>query len=205
MHDRLASIPRSLISAQRVTPRYDLMDAAYCRTERRAPCRRLGHVPLIDPNPRRFDLIEFAPAEAILDHERTAAEHTNTRLEDEFGGNTIRVKGDAKGMGHLMFGLQALTADPLVRLRQGSPTIISFQHPSIQRCRIDFALNHDKYTVHLASRPRSHHKGRKIVLNGRTRRRSNLKFQFLQEAPLPLHSTPPPYLMPLLPINVSRI
>jgi hypothetical protein len=48
---------------------------------------------LIDPNPRRFDLIEFAPAEAIRTNERTAAERTNARLKDEFGGNTIRVTG----------------------------------------------------------------------------------------------------------------
>jgi hypothetical protein len=37
MHDRLASIPPSLISAQRVTHLYDLMDVAYCRAELRDP------------------------------------------------------------------------------------------------------------------------------------------------------------------------
>ncbi len=111
MHGRPASIPLSLIGAQRVTPLYDRMDAAYCSTELRDPSRRLGHVPLIDPNPRRGEKIEFAPAEAICYNERTAAEHSNGRLKDAFGGHTIRVKGNTKGMGHLMFGVLALTAD----------------------------------------------------------------------------------------------
>jgi hypothetical protein len=41
MHDSLAAIPLSLISAQRVTNLYDLMDAAYCSTELRDPSRSL--------------------------------------------------------------------------------------------------------------------------------------------------------------------
>lgn len=73
---------------------------------------------LIDHNPRRGEKIEFAPAEAVRYNERTAAERTNGRLKDEFGGTTIMVKGDAKVMGHLMFGVLALTADQLMRLRQ---------------------------------------------------------------------------------------
>jgi len=118
MHDSLASIPLSLISAQRVTNLYDLMDAAYCSTELREHSRSLGHVPLIDHNPRRGEKNEFDPAEAIRYNERTAAERSNGRLKDEFGGNSIMVKGDAKVMSHLMFGVLALSADQLMRLRQ---------------------------------------------------------------------------------------
>jgi len=40
-------------------------DAAYCRSELREHSRSLGHVPLIDHNPRRGEKIEFSPAEAI--------------------------------------------------------------------------------------------------------------------------------------------
>ena len=47
MHDSLAAIPLSLISAERVTHLYDLMDAAYCSTDRCEHSKRLGHVPLI--------------------------------------------------------------------------------------------------------------------------------------------------------------
>ncbi len=118
MHDSRAAVPLSLISAQRVTNLYDLMDAAYCSAALRDHCKSLGHVPLIDHNPRGGEKIEFAPAEAIRYNERTAAERSNARLKDEFGGNTIRVKGDSKVMGHLMFGVLALSADQLMRLRQ---------------------------------------------------------------------------------------
>jgi hypothetical protein len=118
MHDSLAAIPLSLISAQRVTNLYDLMDAAYCSSELREHSRDLGHVPLIDHNPRRGEKIDFAPAEAIRYNERTAAERSNARLKDEFGGKHLMVKGDAKVMGHLMFGVLALSADQLMRLRQ---------------------------------------------------------------------------------------
>ena len=51
-------------------------------------------------------------------NERTAAERSNARLKDEFGGQTLRVKGDTKVMAHLMFGILALSADQLMRLRQ---------------------------------------------------------------------------------------
>ena len=101
-----------------MTNLYDLMDAAYCSAELRDHCKSLGHVPLIDHNPRGGEKIEFAPAEAIRYNERTAAERSNARLKDEFGGNTLMVKGDTKVMGHLMFGVLALSADQLMRLRQ---------------------------------------------------------------------------------------
>jgi len=101
-----------------VTNFYDPMDAAYCSSELCVHSRSLGHVPLIAHNPRRGEKIELAPAEAIRYNERTAAERSNGRFKDEFGGNTSMVKGDAKVMGHLMFGVLALTADQLMRLRQ---------------------------------------------------------------------------------------
>ena len=97
---------------------YDLMDAAYCSAELREHRRSLGHVPLIDHNPRGGTKIEFAPAEAVRYNERSVAERGNARLKDEFCGNTIRVKGSAKVMGHLRFGILALSADQLMRLRQ---------------------------------------------------------------------------------------
>jgi hypothetical protein len=38
------------------------------------------------------------------------------RLKDEFGGRMIQVRGYAKVLAHLMFGILALTADQLMRL-----------------------------------------------------------------------------------------
>lgn len=118
MHDSLAAIPLSLMSAARVTSLYDLMDAAYCCGELREHSRELGHVPLIDHNPRRGEKIEFSPAEAVRYNERTVAERSNARLKDEFGGNHVMVRGATKVMSHLMFGVLALSADQLMRLRQ---------------------------------------------------------------------------------------
>jgi len=118
MHDSRAAIPLSLMSAQRVTNLYDVMDAAYCSTELREHSHSLGHIPLIDHNPRKGQKIEFDPAEAIRYNERTVAERSNARLKDEFGGKIIMVKGDTKVMGHLMFGVLALSANQLMRLRQ---------------------------------------------------------------------------------------
>lgn len=117
MHDSLAAIPLSLISAQRVTNLYDVMDAAYCSLDLHEHCRSLNHVPLIDHNPRGGEKIEFEPADALRYNERTVAERSNARLKDEFGGRHVMVKGDTKVMGHLMFGLLALSADQLMRLR----------------------------------------------------------------------------------------
>ena len=116
MHDSLAAIPLSLMTAQRVTNCYDLMDAAYCSGVLREHSRNLGHVPLIDHNPRRGEKIEFTPSEAQRYKERSQAERTNARLKDDYGGRHIRVRGNAKVMSHLMFGILALTADQLLRL-----------------------------------------------------------------------------------------
>ena len=116
MHDSQTAIPLGLMSAGRVTNCYDLMDAAYCSEEIRGHSRSLGHVPLIDHNPRGGEKIEFAPAEAQRYKERSQAERTNARLKDEFGGRQVWVRGPTKVMNHLMFGLLALTADQLLRL-----------------------------------------------------------------------------------------
>lgn len=116
MHDSLAAIPLSLMTAQRVTNCYDLMDAAYCSSVLREHSRSLGHVPLIDHNPRRGEKIEFTLSEAQRYKERSQAERTNARLKDDFGGRHLRVRGNAKVMSHLMFGILALTADQILRL-----------------------------------------------------------------------------------------
>ena len=40
----------------------------------------------------------------------------NARLKDEFGARMVRVRGNAKVMCHLMFGVLALTVDQILRL-----------------------------------------------------------------------------------------
>lgn len=118
MHDSVEAIPLSLISARRVTSLSDVMDAAYCSFELQEHCRSLNHVPLIDHNLRGGVKEDFEPADAVRYNERTLVERSNARLKDEFGGNTLRAKGGVKVMGHVMFGILALSADQLMRLRE---------------------------------------------------------------------------------------
>ena len=116
MHDSLAAIPMATITAQRVTSFYDLMDAAYCCEAIRAHSRSLGHVPLIDHNPRKGEKKEFLPHEAQRYKERSQAERMNARLKDEFGAGQVWVRGHEKVSCHLMFCVLALAADQLMRL-----------------------------------------------------------------------------------------
>ena len=60
--------------------------------------------------------MSFSPAEEIRYNERTAAERTNGRLKEEFGGRHVKVRGHEKVKLHLMFGIIALFADQLLRL-----------------------------------------------------------------------------------------
>ena len=116
MHDSLAAMPLAMMTAERVTNCYDLMDAAYCSSVLREHSRSLGHVPLIDHNPRKGEKIEFTASEAQRYKERSQAERTNASLKDDYGGRFVRVRGNSKVMSHLMFGMLALTAHQLMRL-----------------------------------------------------------------------------------------
>ncbi len=117
LNDSQVAIPLATMSASRVVNLYDLMDAAYDAKEIREFSVLLGHVPIIDVNPRRdTSRPEMEPAHRRRYDERTTAERGNGRLKDEFGGRTVRVRGAVKVMAHLMFGVLALTADQLIRL-----------------------------------------------------------------------------------------
>ena len=113
VHDSQVAIPLAQMSAQRVTSLYDLMDSAYDAPPIHAFSRSLGHVPIMDPNPRRGEKIPLAPAQRQRFKERSAAERVNSLLKERYGGRWVRVRGAAKVMCHLMFGLVALTATAL--------------------------------------------------------------------------------------------
>jgi hypothetical protein len=132
LHDSQAAIPLALTTAQRVTSLYDLSDSAYDAPPIHEQSRNLGHIPIIDANPRRDaarkaeleaeqkrrKLLNFTYAEDVRYRERTTVERVNARLKDEFGGRTVRVRGHTKVMCHLMFGILALAADQILRLIQ---------------------------------------------------------------------------------------
>lgn len=115
VHDSQVYIPLGKMSAGRVTNLYDLADAGYCSPLLRDYSRSLGHVPLIDHNPRRGEKILFVAHEAERYKERSTVERANARIKDEFGGRSIYVRGPVKVMAHLMFGIVALTVDQLMR------------------------------------------------------------------------------------------
>lgn len=116
LHDSQVALPLATMTAERVTNLYDLMDAAYDAEIIRDHSRSLGHVPIIDYNNRGAEKLEFAPHEGQRFKERTAVERVYGRLKDEFGGRMVRVRGPAKVMTSLMFGIIALTADQILRL-----------------------------------------------------------------------------------------
>jgi hypothetical protein len=116
LHDSQAAIPLAEMTAQRVTNLYDLMDKGYESIHIEQHSEKLGHVPIIDRQKRNADSVEMAPHQAARFRERTSVERVYARLKDEFGGQTVRVRGAAKVMAHLMFGILALTVDQLLRL-----------------------------------------------------------------------------------------
>ena len=128
VHDSQAAIPLATITAGRVANLYDLMDSAYDAPEIWAKSRALGHVPIIDANPRRGGKAEaeaealakrcagYKPAEEIRYRERSSAERVNSALKDSYGGRSVRVRSHAKVLCHLMFGILALTVEQLMRL-----------------------------------------------------------------------------------------
>jgi len=57
----------------------------------------------------RCKAANYQTAEAQRYNERSTVERVNGRLKDEFGAHAVRVRGHAKVMCHLMFGILALT------------------------------------------------------------------------------------------------
>lgn len=116
LHDSQAAIPLAQMSAGRVTSLYDLADSAYDAKEIRLMSERLGHVALIDHNPRRGEKREFAPAQAIRYRQRSSAERVNSHLHDNHGGRHVRVRDAAKVAAHLSFGLLVIAAEQLMTM-----------------------------------------------------------------------------------------
>jgi hypothetical protein len=93
LHDSQVAIPLAQMSAGRVISLYDLADAAYDAREIRQMSDRLGHVALIDHNPRRGEKRQFTSPEAVRYRQRNSAERVNSHLHDNHGGRHVRVRG----------------------------------------------------------------------------------------------------------------
>ena len=118
LHDSQAAIPlmqkcKTLIK----NSLYDLCDAAYDAPQIHEFSRSLGHVPIIDPNPRRSSNPRTLDRhEKSRFKERSSVERVNSNLKDNWGGRFVRVRGASKVACHLFFGVLALTADRLISI-----------------------------------------------------------------------------------------
>jgi hypothetical protein len=128
LHDSQVAIPLAEITHGRVDSLYDMMDSAYDAPQIKAHSSALGHVPIIDVNPRsktdkqeleaeakRRKIANYTLAEDQRYNERSTVERVNGRIKDEFGARMVRVRGHAKVMAHLMFGIVVLTVDQLMK------------------------------------------------------------------------------------------
>ena len=117
LHDSQAAIPLAQLTARRVTHLYDVMDSAYDAAPIAAFSRRLGHVPIIEPQARGCaQPRQLEPARRVRYAERTAAERVHSDLKDNHGGSTVRVRGAVKVMAHLMLGVIVVAVKGLCRL-----------------------------------------------------------------------------------------
>jgi hypothetical protein len=130
VHDSQVAIPLATITAGRITNLYDLMDSAYDAEPIKQHSRDLGHVPIVDINPRgtaglKQELADEAKRQRRVGHrlaeqvrygERSTAERVNSGLKDNHGGRTVRVRGPDKVFCHLMFGVLTFTVLQLIRL-----------------------------------------------------------------------------------------
>ena len=130
LHDSQVGIPLMKMTAEKIINCYDLMDSAYDVPAIYDYSKSLGHVPLIDKNPRKNKelkkaianetkarkVLNFDYPESIRYNERSTAERANARMKDEFGAQKVRVRGHIKVSCHLLFGVLVLAADQLMRL-----------------------------------------------------------------------------------------
>ena len=116
VHDSGASLPLEKMTGDRVTSLYTLMDAAYDSKIIKDDVIEKGKIPVIDHNPRRGEKIKFDPPKVERYKSRTSAERTNGNLKDNFGGNSIWVKGSSKVMCHLMFGIICIAAINIAKI-----------------------------------------------------------------------------------------
>jgi hypothetical protein len=130
VHDSQVAVPLMTMTSRRIVHLYELMDSAYDAGPIHEHSRQLNHMPIIAPHPRRGTKKPLQMQKVFPDKPtpqltwaqqdrfklRTMSERVNARLKDEFGAGQIRVRGAAKVMAHLMFGVLALTVDQWLRL-----------------------------------------------------------------------------------------
>ena len=118
LHDsQPAILLQQAVDARTKAVFYDLKDSAYDAAAIKEHSRALGSVPIIDANKRRSSEAPppMEPDRAEHYKARSDSERFNSDLKDNHGGRTVRVRGAAKVMTHLMFGVLVMTAEALIR------------------------------------------------------------------------------------------
>lgn len=125
VHDSRAAIPPMQMADEAAVSLYDLADAAYDAKEIREFSESNGHVPIIDANPRRGTprpdargerSVRIPPAEKVRFRSRSGVERVNGHLHDAHGGRTVRVRGHAKVLLHLMLGLLVIAVEQSAKM-----------------------------------------------------------------------------------------
>jgi len=81
VHGSQVAIPLMKLTSGKVTYFYDLMDAAYDAAPIWEQSSELDHVPIIDRNPRRKEVIPMAPHETIRYNAHMSSERFNKSPE----------------------------------------------------------------------------------------------------------------------------
>jgi hypothetical protein len=117
MHDSQAAIILEQSVARRTKAVfYQLKDSAYDAQAIREHSLKVGSVPIIEKRDYRSpESIKMEPDRARNYNARSAVERTNSDLKDNHGGRMLRVRGAAKVMTHLMFGILVMSAEALIR------------------------------------------------------------------------------------------
>ncbi len=125
VHDSRAAMPLMQMADGAAVSLYDLADAAYDAKEIREFSVSSGHVPIIDANPRRGAsspddrgerLVRIPSAERVRFRNRSGVERVNGHLHDAHGGRTVRVRGHAKVLLHLMLGLLVIAVEQSAKM-----------------------------------------------------------------------------------------
>src|SRR5260370_42417696 len=96
VNDNQVAIPLAIMSVQRVTSCYDLLDAGYDCEAIREHSRSLGHVPIIRGQKHGSQQVLMDPHQMARYRERTTIERVFSRLKEEYGFVTVRVRGACK-------------------------------------------------------------------------------------------------------------
>jgi len=110
VHDSQVSVPLEIMTSNLIESNYTLADAAYDSAHIKDFILSKGKSCVIDHNPRRGEKLEKTEEEEKRYNNRTSVEGFFGDLKDHFACRMILVRGHAKVMTHIMFGILSQTS-----------------------------------------------------------------------------------------------